>query len=120
MDANQFHCEKCRADYRPYIRIGDEISFWAPAIQRHVQGKVTAISEFISPWPENKRYTIEIDDALISVEHGPDNPVSLVARPGLPVTFEEHHAYLARHHMLAPNVPFEFTLRIRAEMRNGR
>lgn len=83
MDANPFHCEKCQTDYQPYIRIGDEIRFWARALRRHVQGKVVAVDDFPSPWPENKRYTIEHAGILISVEHGPDNPVSLVARHGL-------------------------------------
>lgn len=119
MTYGMYHCDKCRADHNPYIRVGDEIRFWSRSLQMHVQGKVVAITDYQNPWGA-KTYTVDHNGVRISVNHGPDNPVTLISRPGLPVTYEQHMAYINEHQITAPNIlaDWKLYLRIRDARKN--
>jgi hypothetical protein len=112
MSSGRWHCETCRTDYAPYIRIGDTIRFWSPAHRNHVEGTVISV--------EGKHYTICLNGAAVSVDHSYTAPVQLISRPGLPVTYEEHFAYLMKHGTCAPNIHGESRLRLHGELKKER
>jgi hypothetical protein len=103
-----YHCEKCRADYNPYIRPGDVISFWYRGAGL-VEGKVTDVIE--------NTYTVKTGGSTFVINHDWQHPVTLIARRGLPVTYEQHAAYMLEHQMAAPNITMEFKMRYRAEQK---
>ena len=105
------HCAKCKSDWTAYVRIGDTIEFWSRPLQQHVRGNVIAV--------ENTKYTISHNGAALSVDHDYKNPVTLIARKGLPTSIEEHVSYVREHRIVAPNITPEASEVVRRLLKKG-